>query len=138
MLSLIGIERKTVRILSKLWVNETQRYRSMLRDSKPQVKDNPAFLLELQQKMRAVEGIKGEVDRQRRYAIIIALVSGLIVGAFAMSLAYLYPVDPSGINDSIISDIRIFMDTYKNYLLLPIAGCAISLSLIIGRQQASI
>ena len=40
---------------------------SILRESKPQVKDNPAFLLEVQQKMRAVEGIKNEVDRQRRY-----------------------------------------------------------------------
>ena len=110
---------------------------SILRESKPQVKDNPAFMLEVQQKMSAVEGIKNEVDRQRRYgrtAVIIALLAGLIVGALAMSLAYLYPVDPSGINDSIISDIRIFMETYKNYLLLPIAGCAISLSLIIERQ----
>ena len=39
---------------------------SLLRDSRPQVQDNPAFLLEVQQKMRAVEGIKKEVDRQRR------------------------------------------------------------------------
>ena len=67
--------------------------------------------------MRAVEGIKNEVDRQRRYgrtAVIIALLAGLIVGALAMSLAYLYPVNPSKINDSIISDIRMFMDIYKN------------------------
>ena len=114
---------------------------SILRDSKPQVKDNPAFLLEVQQKMRAVEGIKNEVDRQRRYgrtAVIIALLAGLIVGALAMSLAYLYPVNPSKINDSIISDIRMFIDIYKNYLLLPIAGCAISLSLILGRQKVFI
>ena len=69
---------------------------SILRDSKPQVKDNPAFLLEVQQKMRAVEGIKNEVDRQRRYgrsSVIVALVLGLIVGAMSMSLAYLYPID---------------------------------------------
>ena len=87
------------------------------------------------------EGIKNEVDRQRRYgrtAVIIALLAGLIVGALAMSLAYLYPVNPSKINDSIISDIRMFMDIYKNYLLLPIAGCAISLSLILGRQKVFI
>jgi hypothetical protein len=112
---------------------------SILRDSKPMVKDNPAFLLEVQQKMRAVEGIKSEVDRQRRYgrsAIVAALVLGLIVGAFAISLAYLYPIDPSSINDGIISDIRVFMDSYKHYLLLPIAGCAIALGLILGRQKA--
>ena len=110
---------------------------SILRNSRPQVKDNPAFLLEVQQKMSAVEGIKNEVDRQRRYgrsAVIIALVLGLIAGVLAISLAYLYPIAPSSINDSIISDIRVFMDTYKQYLLLPIAGCAISLGLILERQ----
>ena len=104
---------------------------SILRDSKPQVKDNPAFLLEVQQKMRALEGIKNEVDRQRRYgraALIAALVSGLIVGALT--------IDSSAINDSIISDIRVFMDSYKQYLLLPVAGCAIALGLILGRKKA--
>ena len=110
---------------------------SILRESKPQVKDNPAFMLEVQQKMCAVEGIKNEVDRQRRYgrtAVLVALSAGLIVGALAMSLAYLYPIDSSAINDTIISHIRLFMDSYKQYLLLPIAGCAVALGLISGRQ----
>ena len=40
---------------------------SFLRENKPQVKDNPTFLLEVQHKMRAVEGIKTEVYRQRRF-----------------------------------------------------------------------
>ena len=112
---------------------------SILKESRPQVKENPTFLLEVQQKMRAVEGIKNEVDAQRRYgrnALIVALVSGLIVGALTMSLAYLYPVDPSAINDTIISDIRVFMESYKQYMLLPVAGCAIALGLILGRQKA--
>ena len=112
---------------------------SILRDSKPQVKDNPAFLLEVQQKMSAVEGIKNEVDRQRRYgrsAIVVALVLGLIAGALAVSLAYLYPIDPSAINDSLISDIRVFIESYKQYLLLPVAGFAIALGLILGQQKA--
>ena len=79
---------------------------SILRDSRPQVKDNPAFLLEVQQKMHAVEGIKSEVDRQRRYgrtALILTLVAGLILGASAMLLAYLYPIDTSAISDCILS-----------------------------------
>ena len=114
---------------------------SSLRDSKPQVKDNPTFLLEVQQKMRAVEGIKNEVDRQRRHgrtALVTALAAGLIVGALTMSLAYLYPIDSSAINEGTISDIRVFLDSYKQYLLLPIAGCAIALGLILGRQKAFI
>lgn len=111
---------------------------SILRDSRPQVQDNPAFLLEVQQKMRAVEGIKNEVDRQRRYgrtALILALVSGLILGAAAISLSYLFPIDTAVISDGILSDIRVFLESYRQYLLLPIAGCAISLGVIFGRQK---
>ncbi len=112
---------------------------SILRESRPHVKEDPTFLLEVQQKMSAVEGIKKEVDAQRRYgrsAIILALIIGLAVGALAMSLAYLYPVDPSAISESIISEIRVFIDMYKHYLLLPVAGCAIALGLILGRHKA--
>lgn len=114
---------------------------SILRDSRPQVRENPAFLLEVQQKMCAVEGIKNEVDRQRRYgrsALIMTLVLGLILGAAAMSLAYLYPIDATAICDGILSDIRVFLESYKQYLLLPIAGCAIALGLILGQQKAFI
>ena len=62
---------------------------SFLRNNKPQVKDNPTFLLEVQQKMREVDGIKKEVDKQRRlghHAILIVLVSGLIAAACAIAL----------------------------------------------------
>ena len=114
---------------------------SILRDSRPQVQDNPAFLLEVQQKMRAVEGIKNEVDRQRRYgrnALILTLVSGLLLGAVAMSLAYLYPIDTSAISEGILSDIRVFLESYKQYLMLLIAGCAISLGIILGRELKTI
>ena len=114
---------------------------SILRDSRPQVEDNPTFLLEVQQKMRAVEGIKNEVDRQRRHgrtALILALVSGLIFGAVAMSLTYLYPIDTSAISEGILSDIRVFVESYKQYLMLLIAGCAISLGIILGRELKTI
>lgn len=112
---------------------------SILRDSRPQVRENPAFLLEVQQKMRAVEGIKNEVDRQRRYGratLILTLVSGLILGASAMLIAYLFPIDTAAISDGILSDIRVFIESYRQYLLLPIAGCAISLGVIFGRERS--
>ena len=110
---------------------------SILRDSRPQVRENPAFLLEVQQKMCAVEGIKNEVDRQRRYgraALIMTLFLGLIFGAAAMSLAYLYPIDTTAISDGVLSDIRVFLESYKWYRLLPIAGCAISLGVIFAHK----
>lgn len=104
---------------------------SFLREHKPQVQDNPAFLLEVQQKMRAVEGIKSEVDRQRNYgraALVCALVLGMLAGALAMLLAYLYPVDTEAISDGIISGIRLFIEPWKQYLMIPVAVFAIVLS----------
>ena len=83
---------------------------SFLRENRPQVEDNPAFLLEVQQKMRAVEGIKSEVDRQRNYgrtALVCSLVLGMLAGALAMLLAYMYPVDTEAISDGVISAIRL-------------------------------
>ena len=114
---------------------------SILRNCKPKVKDNPTFLLEVQRKMHAVEGIKNEVDRQRRYgisAIIVTFALGLAAGALAISFAYLYPVDPSSFIDTFISGIRVVLDTYRQYWALPIGGCAIALGLILGRKKSFI
>ena len=110
---------------------------SILRDSRPQVQDNPAFLLEVQQKMRAVEGIKKEVDRQRRSGRrALALTCGLILGGAAVYLACLYPAEINAISEGILSSARRFFESYKQYLMLPIAGCGIALGIILGRQKA--
>ena len=37
-----------------------------LRENKPEVKDDPTFLLETRRRMEVVEGIKAEVDRQSK------------------------------------------------------------------------
>ena len=106
---------------------------SLLRENKPQVKDNPTFLLEVQHKMRAVDGIKSEVDLQRRYghqALVIALVAGLILGFIVTTLAYLYPIDPDSIGESLIADIKMVLDPWKHYVLIFMAICAITLGVI--------
>ena len=114
---------------------------AFLRENKPKVKENAAFLLEVQQKMRAVEGIKAEVDRQRNCSRIIlssTLVIGLVIGAFAVSIAYLYPIDTEALTTDVVSSVMGFLDSYKHYLLLPlpIAGCATALGLIFSRQTS--
>ena len=106
---------------------------SLLRENKPQVKDNPTFLLEVQQKMRAVDGIKSEVDRQRRYghqALVITLVAGLILGGIVATLAYLYPINPEMLGESLIADIKMALDPWKHYVLIFTAICAITLGVI--------
>ena len=105
----------------------------LLRENKPQVKDNPTFLLEVQQKMRAVDGIKSEVDCQRRYghqALVIALVAGLVLGSIVATLAYLYPINPEMLGESLIDDIKMALDPWKHYVLIFMAICAITLGVI--------
>ena len=112
---------------------------AFLRENKPKVKENAAFLLEVQKKMRTVDGIKTEVDRQRNYYRIIlvsTLAAGLVMGAFAVSIAYLYPIDTEALTTDVVSSVMGFLDTYKHYLLLPIAGCATALGLVFSRQSS--
>ena len=101
-----------------------------LRDNKPVVKEDPAFLLETARRMDAVEGIKNEVDRQRRYgrtALIVTLIIGIAVGSLVTLFAYLYPVDLSSAESGIVQ----FLQTWKKYLILPVAAMAIALGLIL-------
>ena len=111
---------------------------SLLRENKPHVKDNPTFLLEVQHKMRAVDGIKSEVDRQRRYghqALVIALVAGLVLGCIITALAYLFPIDPESLGEGLIADIKMILDPWKHYVLIFMAICAITLGVIFSARK---
>lgn len=110
----------------------------LLRNNKPQVPDHPAFLLELRQKMRAVEGIKAEVDRQRKYsrlALIGTFAAVLLLSCAVMLAACLMPPVSDWFDEEIIGSLRDFLQTWKPYLPLPIAGCAIALGLLFGRPS---
>lgn len=111
---------------------------SLLRENKPQVKDNPTFLLEVQQKMRAVDGIKSEVDRQKRYghqALVIALVAGFVLGGIVAMLAYLYPINSELPGEYILANIKQLIDPWKHYILLFVAGCAIALGVTYSTRK---
>ena len=111
---------------------------SLLRENKPHVKDNPTFLLEVQHKMHAVDGIKSEVDRQRRYghqALVIALVAVLVLGCIITALAYLFPIDPESLGESLIADIKMILDPWKHYVLIFMAICAITLGVIFSVRK---
>ena len=109
-----------------------------LRQHRPQVQDDPAFLLKVQQKMRAVEDIKAEVDRQRktgRWAIAAALVFGLLLGTLATLAAYCLPqVLADGPGEDFIAQLRSFLQTWRIILPLPVAACAITLGLLATRR----
>jgi len=113
-----------------------------LRENKPVVKDDPTFLLETRRRMEAVEGIKYEVDRQRshgRVALIVALIVGLAAGVLVTLLAFLYPIDPLTVGDGLWQHVRVFLETWKMYLVYPVAALAVALSLVLtlGRKKAA-
>lgn len=68
----------------------------LLRTNKPAVKDDPAFMLKARQRMSAVEGIKNEVDRQRKHGLIalsVTLLIGLAAGILIAVFLLLAPID---------------------------------------------
>lgn len=109
-----------------------------LKDNKPQVKDDPAFILKAQRRMEQVEGIKAEVDRQRCYgrvALIIALVAGLAIGIAATAISFLYPVDAQSATEGVIQSVRVFLQDYRQYLLMPVAALAITLGIVLSSKK---
>ena len=115
-----------------------------LRENKPVVKDDPTFLLETRRRMETVEGIKAEVDRQRsrgRVALIISLAVGLAAGVLVTTLAFLYPVDLQSVEAGFWQSARVFLETWKQYLIFPVAALAVTLSLVLalgGKRGARI
>ena len=68
----------------------------LLKTNKPVVKDDPAFMLKARQRVNAVEGIKNEVDRQRRHGLIalsVTLLIGLATGILITVFFLLTPID---------------------------------------------
>lgn len=121
-------------------MNRNKDIESFLRENRPQVKDNPTFLLEVQRKMREVEGIKAEVDRQQKYgkiALVITLVFGLLLGALTMLLVYLVPVDEL-IDTDIFASIRLCVEPIKEYLIVPLIACIVALLAVLytSRQNS--
>ena len=112
-----------------------------LRENKPQVKNDPTFILKARRRMEQVEGIKAEVDRQRghgRRALIVALIAGLAIGILATAVAFLYPVDAQSATEGILQSVRLFLQNYRQYLLLPVALLAILLGVVLSKKPVRI
>ena len=120
-------------------MNRNKDIESFLRENRPQVKDNPTFLLEVQRKMRAVEGIKSEVDKQRKYGrivLVITLVFGLLLGALTMLLTYLVPIDEL-VDTDIFTSIRLYFEPIKEYLIVPLIACTVALLAVLYTSRQS-
>lgn len=109
-----------------------------LRSHKPQVQEDPAFLLEAQRRMRAVDGIKAEVDRQHRRgrtALICALLLGMIAGAGATAILWFFPSASEAAGSRFLDGLSAFIGRWRYFLMLPTAGCAIALGILLGGRR---
>lgn len=116
-------------------MNGKENIEEILRSNKPQVKDDPTFLLETQRRMKQVEGIKAEVDRQRshgRILLIVTLALGIAIGAFATFIGYLCPFNPE---TSAMAGIIMFLTTWKQYFLILLAALSVSLAFLLSRSR---
>jgi len=119
-------------------MNGKDNIEEFLREHKPQVKDDPTFLLETQRRMKQVEGIKAEVDRQRshgRTTLIVTLIIGIVIGAVATFIGYVCPFSLDKENAGIFASVLLFMTTWKQYFFILLAALSVSLSLLLSRTR---
>ena len=110
----------------------------LLRNSKPMVKDDPAFILRALRNMESVEGIKEEVDRQRRHgraAVLAALGIGMIAGLFIAATAAFFPGATEALSQTLEDALDTIPYSWKLFVLT-IAILAVTLSLVVppGRK----
>ena len=110
----------------------------LLRENRPAVKDDPAFLLKVRQRLDAVEGIKDEVDRQRRHGrstILIALFIGVATGIIATLFFIAFPlVNVKSLQAGILASLSL----WKPYLAIVVAIAVMLLSIHTGDSSALI
>ena len=110
----------------------------LLREARPVVKDDPAFLMETRRRMEQVEGIKSEVDHQvklSRRILIGTLIAGLVLGMLAMAFVFLYPSLAQDLEKNVLSRVRDFLFEWKEYLAFLIAALAVTLGLVLASER---
>ena len=118
-------------------MNGKDNIEEFLRSNKPQLKDDPTFLLETQRRIKQVEGIKAEVDRQRshgRITLIVTLVIGIVIGVIATFIGYVCPFNldtKAGAMASII----LFLTTWKQYFFILAAALSVSLAFLLSMRR---
>ena len=84
--------------------------------------------------MRAVEGIKTEVDRQRRFGRTGLIATAVICVIIGIALVLLSDQLSIALKD-ILAWARTLVEAYRYYVMIPIAVCAVVLGLIAGRRE---
>ena len=112
-----------------------------LKENKPPKPEDENFLIEMNAKLDAVEGIKTEVDSQRRMGravLVLTLFIGLAAGLFVAAFIVLHPVKPSNLGQEFFKRILDFIYEWKIYIIFPIAITAIILPLVLCKGKREV
>ncbi|MBO6069315.1 MAG: hypothetical protein J6P50_08960 [Bacteroidales bacterium] len=113
----------------------------ILRDNKPELPDEGAFLIETNARLSKVEGIKDTVDREYRRgrrALVIALAAGLVIGCLATLLVMFYPLPSLAAERTAFTDAIEGLRDYRYYLMTAVAGCAVALGLLLLNRKKEV
>ena len=103
-----------------------------LRENAPDTPAEGQFMIETNARLNAVEGIKKEVDGERRRGrimLIVALAAGLVLGCLITLLVLFYPVQPAADSTAFTKALEALQDK-KEFLFAGIALLAIALGVV--------
>ena len=112
-----------------------------LKDNKPQTPAEDNFIIEMNARLEAVEGIKSTVAEERRRGrrmMLAALGAGLILGGLVTAVLILHPALPEAVGGKWFTAIRgaaagfqTFLKSAPQALSLLIAAFAITIGLVV-------
>ena len=105
-----------------------------LRDNKPEMPEEGQFLIETNARLSNIEGLKNcvDADRQRgRQALVIALLSGLILGCLVTLLITRYPIPPIEARPAAFDKFIAMLHEWEEVFIALIAGCSIVLGVMV-------
>ena len=111
-----------------------------LRENAPDTPAEGQFMIETNARLNAVEGIKKEVDGERRRGrimLIVALAAGLVLGCLITLLVLFYPAQPAADSTAFTDAIEALQDK-KGLLFVGIALLAIALGVVSLRKKPEV
>ena len=112
-----------------------------LRENKPDMPEEGQFLIEANARLAKVEGVKECVDTDRsrgRIALIVALLSGLVLGCVATVFVVCFPLPALGGDWLFIAKAAGTLKEHKELLIALVAGCAFALGLVFMSKKTSV